>query len=490
MGCKEIEAKTAALEEALNCFEWDKAEEICNTLKDTFYTETEPCSPDQSVPILKSLARKRRFILMKGMAEAMMVCGIRTPTIRRLYAQALIEHGEFIEAEYLLQSILDEQPGNASERGEARGLLGRLFKQLYMNPGASVRAQYTPNFQRALKEYWQGYSESKQTSYWHGINVIALLMHAKRHGLPVENYPSTASIAQRLLDILKPKSPNQPRAAWELATEMEALIALDRYDEAFKTAEIYVSSNGADAFELGSTERQLTEVWQLDENPRSKAILTLLRSQLLQKEGGHLKLSLQAAQQDAQAVDQLTQDQGLEALLGSEKTKTLLWYKLGLTRCDSIARIENRVGKAIGTGWIVKGEDLSSKWAGQRVLITAKHVISPPVDGLPYQPTLTTRALLPGDAVAHFHTSGARERVKDTLWTSPDLRVDTTVVTLENTPTTAEPLEIRDSPETLPAPPEHVYIIGHPAGRELEFSLSDNGIIECAPHLHSLPGTN
>ena len=87
---------------------------------------------------------------------------------------------------------------------------------------------------------------------------------------------------------------------WEAATAIEACIALSRTDDAVDWLGRYLRGfeasdemfGYADAFELGSTLRQLEEVWNLrsDSSPGSD-LLEHLRAALLGKEGGRLEVS-------------------------------------------------------------------------------------------------------------------------------------------------------------------------------------------------------
>jgi hypothetical protein len=139
--------------EALSTFNWTKASAICDYLISTIYSEAEPLPEKTAKKCLTMLRRKRRFRLMTMLAEALIHTGQRAPQIRRQYAQALIDQDIFTASELVLQSIIQDSQGDVGEEMEARGLMGRIYKQLYVNP---YERNILPNrayLERALNEY-------------------------------------------------------------------------------------------------------------------------------------------------------------------------------------------------------------------------------------------------------------------------------------------------------------------------------------------------
>jgi hypothetical protein len=139
-----------------------------------------------------------------------------------------------------------------------------------------------------------------------------------------------------------------------------------------------------------------------------------------------------------------------------------------------VARIETESGRGIGTGWLLSGHDWPGG-SGGRLLVTNAHVVSPierPCAG----------ALYPGDAIAHFRVAGTRSQLGAVVWSSPAEALDCTVVALENSPA-VQPLEMSTARITLTEPPPRLYIIGHPGGRDVEFSLQDNLLVGCNDQL-------
>src|SRR5262249_33142806 len=65
---------------------------------------------------------------------------------------------------------------------------------------------------------------------------------------------------------------------WDIATRVEALLALDEYESASVALDQYLAHPDMHAFEVSSTYRQFEEVLQLDENPRGRSLMNLLWS--------------------------------------------------------------------------------------------------------------------------------------------------------------------------------------------------------------------
>jgi hypothetical protein len=471
-----LETTADHLSGLLDTLAWDEVRGVCDELIHDISARP-PSAYDRPLrKILGDLRRKRRFALMERVAEALLMAGLRDPNIVRQYAQALIDEGRFAAAEFALRGLVADPSTPDNERDEARGLLGRVYKQLYVAPGVVGVAGNAAHLIQALKEYWTAYSRDPAVNFWHGINVVALLARAGVDGVPTSGYPDLKDLARRVLTSLDeldarrqadPAQTDKRPWAWELATRLEAFVALDDYSQALATAFRYVDAPGADGFEIGSTERQLREVWRLDlrEGGSGGQVMALLRATLLARMGGSVLLNSAAVTSTTAA---------LEAMLGPGGLKNLQWFRKGLDCCNAIARIEDPGGRGFGTGWMVRGSDLLTAWGPDPVLVTNKHVVSPPVDGAPYQASPQHTALMPEEADVYF-------QISEVLWSSAGLDIDTTVVRLGSVPSGVTTLSLSPRAMSVTAPPPLVYIIGHPAGRDLEFSLHDNVLIAVDP---------
>ena len=219
---------------------------------------------------------------------------------------------------------------------------------------------------------------------------------------------------------------------------------------------VYSDARDADAFEVASTLRQLQEVWQLkNTEPPGSSLIPILRGALLHNEGGGVSVSLDEARQDLQKV------------FGADKSRSLKWYQDGLERGKSICRIEMADGKGIGTGWLVNSADFFPG-PSRPLVLTNAHVIS----------TSYPTAIQPPNAWANFQMLKKVIQLKSIVWSSPVPKLDATFLDFADE-LTCTPMALSPSPLQMAEPGPRMYIIGHPGGRDLEFSLNDNRLIGC-----------
>lgn len=465
----------ADLNRALDSFDWAAADAICEDVVRRVLAEGAP--PELSARrLMRSLRRKSRFRSMTLLGAALLQSGLRTPEVRRQYAQGLIDQSMFYPAEQELQSIIDDPQGVGREAAEARGLLGRIYKQLYVNNREAASPPNPAHLRRALKEYAAGYLLDPSENYWHGVNVVALTELARRDGVPLPDLPDAAKLADEIVATLdRREQSGLPVYAFDEATRMEAYVALGRHKEALDTALRYLDATGTDAFELQSTIRQLRQVWGLtEESPPGDTLLPLLNAEHLSKVGGGIDLDAKRVAREAAAAEKAEADPRFQAILGKTKMATFRWYRKGLAQCSSVARIEQRDGTGYGTGWLVRAGDFFPGWGGL-LLLTNNHVISDPIN--PY-------SILPGDAQVNFQALGEIYDVERIVWASPYGELDATFLQLsgDGVPK-APPLMLHERPMEMADPPPRMYVIGHPDGRDLEISLQDNLLLACHQHL-------
>lgn len=476
------------LKKALDAFDWPAAEAVCEELKRRVRQEPELMPEQLAGDVLKHLRRKRRFELLAPVADAILQSGLRTPLVRRQYAQALIDQGALGAGELILQSIVSDFRGSTAEVIEARGLTGRVYKQIYVDLNDPTSPRNRDNLARALHEYLHVYRLNPFEHLWHGVNVVALLARARRDGLPRAGMPDASAIAQELLETLADRelrltNTSASLPAWDLATRIEVYVALgaaERTDEGrqnyFRQAEAealrYIAHPKADAFEVASTLRQFREVWQLDERtPPGDHLLPILNAGYLSKQGAVMDKSPRRVEQEAAAVDDAVKD--LEAVFGPDRMVTLKWYKKGLDQCNSVARVEKTNGRGHGTAWLVTASDFFPGRAGL-LLLTNAHVVSD--DPNPFTNPL---AIPPDEARVNFR-SGETDvifNVKDeVVKSSPPNELDATFLEIEGEPP-ATPVRLHRKSLAVADPAPRLYIIGHPGGRDVEISLHDNQLL-------------
>jgi hypothetical protein len=418
--------------------------------------------------LLSLLRRKRYFKQMIQVADALIQSGMDKPHIRRQYAQALIDRaqgmadaGTMTAALSILQGIINKGEDD-KEINEARGLIGRINKQLYVNAANDGAPKIIDRLTSALDAYYDVYDENPKEFAWHGINTAALLSRANRDGLAHQldpRFPKYEALAQQ---ILADVSVEENRDRWRLATAAEAYIALGKLGKATDLIQKYCRDNEVDAFELGSFLRQLKEVWQFSpENEQQGQILAVVQTELMQRQGCQMTLS---------AADmpllKLANEGKLEKVFGPDSYKPLAWLITLLERCKCVARIANKMGRCLGTGFVVHGGDFHPQWHGQFYVLTNAHVIS---DDTEVQPALRSDR-----AQISFECWLGHEKKYDVakiVWSSPPGKFDATLVELSPKLTDCVGHEKWLG---VKSDQKGVYLIGHPLGLGLSISLHDN----------------
>lgn len=211
--------------------------------------------------------------------------------------------------------------------------MGRIYKQLYVNIGDGKSQRNRLNISRALNEYMYVYRLDPLENVWHGINVVALLHRARRDGVTLPGLPNADELAEAVLaamparwrnDIERAREKNEPTPAhmpaFDVATALEALIALGRYPEAQAAAVEYAGLPDADEFEFASTLRQMEEVWQFDEKSEPGSwLLPILRAARLRRKGSFLDLQLDTVRTDLASIQRFVRD------FDPDRVGTLSW---------------------------------------------------------------------------------------------------------------------------------------------------------------------
>jgi hypothetical protein len=272
----------------LNEFDRKTAEEMCRSLIASLYQESDLFPTPIAEKVLQNLRAKKMFIVMQQVADALIQTNSESFTIRRLYAQSLVDTGNYTAALCILNSLAAEakNKGNneiaVKEYRKSLGLIGRVYKQLYVNANNPSNPQNIEYLNRSIKAYHDIYCDNEQECLWHGINVLALLHRARVDSIIVEEYYDLKNLAEKILSAVEAKYADRRIDAWDFAIAAEACIALNRSKDAVEWLSGYFRDRYVDAFELASTLRQMEEVWRLDLNSEiGKLVLPLLRAQLL-----------------------------------------------------------------------------------------------------------------------------------------------------------------------------------------------------------------
>ena len=442
---------------ALRSFDWTTAEGICEGLVSRINDAPEPFPEKHARLVLNQLRRKRQTALMARVADALIGNGRGEAEIQRQYAQALIEQANLNAAEGILKALSSDSAVPQRETAEARGLLGRICKQRYVNAQSqSPKMQAVLN--QGIRWYYDVYASSPDDHLWHGINVVALLARAQRDQIAVADstLPPFEDLATRILATLKRiEDKDGELKYWDRATSMEAHIALGRFEDAKQDLREYMYDGNTDAFECNSTLRQLREVWQVPQDGGPGSYITAgLQAALLKRSGGELQLQ----------SDDVSQ--GLQANFSSVKDMTFQWWDNGLKRCAIIGRIEDTNGRRVGTGFLVRRGDFLDGGGDEPALLTNWHVISEKAEH--------PLSLKPEAAVANFEACNKKFRVARQML-AYSRRLDASLVALEELTGVGGHCPIEPAPAAFDhKKPPRVYVIGYPGGRGLSFSIHDS----------------
>lgn len=473
---------TARLTAAANDFDRETVSQLCQELVAELRQREKAYPAEHAGEVLAVLRRKRHFDLLQRVADNLIQSGSTEPRIKRQYAQSLIDQGNLTAALSVLRQLLDATTENLSEHYEARGLIGRVYKQLYIDSRAD-HWRHRALLENAVRAYYGVYREDPQ-QIWHGINTVALLRLAERRNIGLRGaFPAAAQIADEILELIARKQMNGPLEIWDEATAMEAYVALDQGERALEWMDRYTDHaekghSAADAFEYASTYRQLTEIWELTpSSPIGARILPPLLAALLKRQGGEVELLPRETQETQRITRAMAEDKHLEKILGKDSFVRLGWLVQALDRAKAVARIENQIGKGIGSGFLIRGKELTASYGDELLLLTNAHVMAP-------EPAMRS-TLLPQKAVITFEAAGIADRkVAEVLASSPPRELDFTLVRLEPPIEEIEPCPLTpDLPvgeDDKPIAEQHlrVYVIGHPGGGKLSFSIHDSLLLD------------
>jgi tetratricopeptide (TPR) repeat protein len=402
--------------------------------------------------VIGKLKRERLFEEVVRLVQSLPSAIELSLRSRRDFCQCLIEIQNFWSAKRELQSLLQDSQakGDTAMASEARGLLGRLGKQQYIGEGVY------------LQDAWNAYSlafEEDPYNYWHAINLVALGHFAKRRGVTLSNVPNLMQLAKDTLELVESKNEG---TVWAIATKAEAYLALEDFPKAVTEYKQYIEKADS-VFELGSTLRQLIEVWNLDENSESGIqIIPRFKSRMLELSGARITVT----KADLKVVNQLV-TRNRQAIHGGEPPIPIERYRKAIDRSQIVVMLRSQTGAEVGTGFLIPKKFVYGD-SNEFVLVTNFHVAQ------------RVNALV--DVGEQINLQGKLELLDQevalgvVLWFSPECELDVCV-------TSIQPVE-----QAIPLPTcytgpitanvDRAYVIGHPKGRGVEISIADNQIVK------------
>lgn len=409
---------------------------------------------------LEALAGDRQFAALAEVAERAARFTPDEPRLRRMQAQALIETGWPATALSVIDSV--PVPDGHEEESELLGLRGRACKQMFLDAGDGGGGR--ESLAKAIAAYRRGFERFPEC-YWHGVNLLALESLAAG-----EASDETRALAGRLVDIAT-RSASAGDDPWAHAAIAECSVALGDVAAAETQIRRFLASSKTRAFHVGSLLRQLVQVWRLDDRGEEwRGIVTALRAKHASMPGADATL-LRPGDLRLQRADGDSKLQ-FERILGPDGgLVTFRWWKQVLERATGVVAVRKGRDRTIGTAFAVDGGDLTMRWRGRVVLLTNHHVVNREGQSPGVRPETARLVFEAVDKDACY-------RIERILWESPPGEFDCTILLPEGVPAGVGVMPLADYlPVVDDKAPTRVFIIGHPNGRGIEFSINDNNLI-------------
>jgi hypothetical protein len=240
--------------------------------------------------LVEALRDEALYEKMGALAEAVSRRDPKDARNRRLYGQYLINTGKATAAIDLLTSLAQRLPKGDPEFAEAMGLLGRANKQIFFDARDKAEPSARAALEQAIAAYRIPFEESPQKNTWHGVNLVALLNRTRRLGLQIAPDLSLRQVSKTVVAELA-ATPTQKRdPIWYLPTLAEASLGLGDWEVVEGNVRAYAASDQVRPFQIESTLRQFTQVWDIETlNERGRGLVATLRARLLQLTGGRSK---------------------------------------------------------------------------------------------------------------------------------------------------------------------------------------------------------
>lgn len=456
------------------------------------------------------LKQNRAFDDLYVLTSEMNADGLDSPRTRRLEIQALIELGVFETALDLVRPMLTGSTADPDVR-QAFGLLGRIYKQMFIEasrPGQRTEPEALRLYlQRSFNAYMKVWAEVKtpETTY-QGVNALAVAHMAQAAKLAD---PEDAAEAKALaVEIIETSRGTMNDSPWALATRGEALIALERFEEATQAFAAYADHAGIDAFELGASLRQLEQVWGLKgDDPVRGQPVRILKAALLAKVDELAAANRAASKAPAElqpervqmtpreirlterdlaslplpgvtgaSPEALQKTYGINSPIGRKAIRRKLQLSSAVCR---ICGPRNGEMQGMATGFAIRGDLLHASFGPGPVIVTNNHVISTRGTMGARRPDLCTAIFM-----SDTEEEDAPLKFERVLWESDVDAHDITILKPKGElPKGVVALDELMSGTLGPRAQDdngigRCYVIGFPLAKELSFSLADNILLD------------
>jgi len=429
-----------------------------------------------AAPVLEEMRANRHFEPMKDFADVLISSGRDDFKIRQYMGQSLVDTGGATAAVGFLREHV-KKSADQLEIAEATGLLARASKDIFIKSADKSTDTAKKAIRESIRNYGKVYKEQPSNATWHGVNLVALQMRAKKEGIPIRGFPDPKVTAQQIVETIE-QIPEAQRQAWDWASMAEAGIALGDQSSTDLAVQKYLHADDVSAFSLKGTLRQFEEVWELDRNnDHEGAVLAALQARLLEMAGGDFSLT---AQQVSQSLN--VSKPAFERVFGPRGAQTYEWHKTFMKKGRSVGLVSKKLGQSVGTCFVVRGGDFYEQLGNELLVLTNNHVVSdnPELYGDP-------SPILPEQAEVSFELDiaegGAPQKyeVESIIWSSLGNAHDATLLRLQPAlaPDRFSPMSLTDRlPVLSTTNPQRVYIIGHPGGRGLSFAMQNNELLD------------
>gem|GEM_PF-2394194 len=453
---------------------------------------------DQLMSALKSTCA--HFDLVARSADRFITRGQDSASMRVHYAQALIDTGQPVAAINILQEALRIEGIRKSEKYDVHGLLGRAHKQIYVNHAnpkqdqGQLRKKYEHHLGDAIQYYESCFNLADPgENYWQGINLVALLCLAERHGVVVRSAFNPREIATDIVSRLEPKVA-ATNDNWLELTLGEAYLALGNYDKAMQLYKAALVNPEMKPFNVGSALRQLTEVWGAQiGGDGAGAIALMLKEHLANMKNEEIVITGSERHAISEAAGMANGTSNLETNIPGGKYIKFETLITIVERAKSVAKILTPQLGPCGTGFLIKASDIHPDYGDQNLLLTNAHVIW----DKNWNSNLTGEhnALDPEEARVVFEAeqphgvSNIYTCQKEAIWQSPSYLHDVCLIPLNESvshmpavPLAHPTVEITASSSENGNEGTQVAVVGHPRNESLSLSImgsieNQNGVV-------------
>jgi len=449
----------------------ERADRLCQIL----LTRPTPEAIAQAALLLVPLRDLREFARLCDLAELVCRFRLEDAKARRLYAQGLIETRRLTAAVDFLEGAKLRFGKEHPEYAEFEGLLGRAYKQLFMDTVDPEGTQARTFIERAAAAYEAPYTREHARNFWHGINLGALAQAAKFRGIDLARRSPQEYATDLLatLDTIDAANRNQ----WWHATKAEAHVARAEWEGAEQALRAYIDHPETTPFMLASTLRQLRDLWGIQREQRGARLLQMLEATLMSRPMPGAVLQMAAQHLIGMRALEPEDNAQLQRVVGPKGFETLKWYRTGLERAAAVAAVTERLGLRYGTGFAVRAADSGVAPGAEALLLTNFHVLNSA--GLGGKSDFgNVEIVFEGVAEAPL-TFSVRAVVAES---DSDNGLDYALLRLDGPTERLKPLSLCRSIATANSG-ARVYVIGYPLGDVMQFSLQDNMLLdhECEP---------